>query len=292
MIKSIKNKKLTIKINSKGAELWSIKDKQGHEYLWQGDKNFWADRAINIFPYVARLTGGKYTLGGKEYRMGSHGFVKDLEFKVESQEENQITFLLKHSIYTLEQYPYQFNFRISYQIVETELKITYSVENMDKGSMYFGLGGHPGFNLPLDDQLEFEDYYLEFQDPTDLIQVGMSKDCFVSGEDKIIALKNGNMLPLTHDLFDNDAIILKEMPKEVILKSNKSTRRIKMTYPKMNYLGIWHTPGTKAPYICIEPWTSLPSRKDVVEDLAKQADLVLVEAGKTYNNSWTIDISN
>ena len=28
--------------------------------------------------------------------------------------------------------------------------------------MYFGLGGHPGFNVPLEAGLSFEDYCLEF----------------------------------------------------------------------------------------------------------------------------------
>ena len=28
--------------------------------------------------------------------------------------------------------------------------------------MYFGIGGHPAFNVPLESSLTFEDYYLSF----------------------------------------------------------------------------------------------------------------------------------
>ena len=290
MIVSIKNSKQIVKINSKGAELWSIQDAEGQEYLWQGDAKYWAGRSPNIFPYVARLTDGKYIMNNKEYAMGNHGFARHLEFEIENQLEDKVVFLLRDSNDTLGQYPYHFSFRITYQLIDAKLEITYSVENKNDVPMYFGVGGHPGFNLPLDDSLEFEDYYLEFKESKDLIQVGMTQDCFVSGDDTKFALKDNRILPLAHDLFDNDAIILKNMPKEVILKSDKSSKKIKIDYPDMDCLGIWHAPGTNAPYICIEPWTSLPSRDGIVEDLAKQEDLICLGEGKTYTNTWSIEI--
>ena len=48
-------------------------------------------------------------------------------------------------------------------------------------------------------------------------------------------------------------------------------------------------PKTDAPYICLEPWTSLPSRQDVVEDLEKQPDLIRLEPKNVYKTTWSLE---
>ena len=67
MIYTLENDSLKVQVNSHGGELWSIQTKDGVEYLWQGDETYWKDRALNLFPYIARLTEGKYMLDGKTY---------------------------------------------------------------------------------------------------------------------------------------------------------------------------------------------------------------------------------
>ncbi|MCR5239316.1 MAG: aldose 1-epimerase family protein, partial [Prevotella sp.] len=41
----LKNEQLSVVISEKGAELQSIKDANGKEYLWQGDPAFWPRRS-------------------------------------------------------------------------------------------------------------------------------------------------------------------------------------------------------------------------------------------------------
>ena len=53
MIYSLENDLLSVKINSRGGELWSVKDKGSTEYLWQGNAKYWEDRAPNLFPQFA-----------------------------------------------------------------------------------------------------------------------------------------------------------------------------------------------------------------------------------------------
>ena len=72
----LRNDQLTVEIDALGGELRSIRTPDGTEYLWQGDPAYWKSRAVNIFPYVARLWGGKYTYQGKTYALGNHGFVR------------------------------------------------------------------------------------------------------------------------------------------------------------------------------------------------------------------------
>jgi galactose mutarotase-like enzyme len=156
--------------------------------------------------------------------------------------------------------------------------------------MYFGLGGHPGFKVPIDDQLTFEDYVIEFENQTEPVQIGMSEDCFVTGNNKKFLLKEEKYLNLKHDLFDHDAIILQNMGNKVTLKSERGKEKITVLFPTMNYLGIWHWPKTKVDYICIEPWTSLPARKDIVEELSTQKDIIKLETNKKYINTFCIRI--
>lgn len=99
---------------------------------------------------------------------------------------------------------------------------------------------------------------------------------------------DGQKIHLRHTLFDDDAIVMENMAKAVTLSAEKGSRYVKVEYPQMDYLGIWHAPGTEAPYICIEPWSSLPSRKGIIEDLETQENLIRLEKGQVYTNRWSI----
>lgn len=289
MIYTIQNDTLKVEINSRGGEIWSIV-KDGTEYLWQGDAKYWGDRAFNLFPYIARLTDGKYTLDGQTYNMTIHGFVNYTELTVESQTADSIVLGLKENAETLEKYPYQFDFKVAYTLAGDKLEVKFAVKNNDDKTMYFGVGGHPGFNVPLEEGLGFEDYYLQFDTDAEPVRIGFTKTCFLNGDDQPFALAEGSRIPMAHNMFDDDAIVLTGMSKGITLKSDKGTKSVHVEYPTMDYLGIWHMPFTDAPYVCIEPWTSLPSRQDVVEDLATQPSLLSLPAGEEYENVWTIQI--
>ncbi len=286
----IQNEKLTVQIDPLGAQLCSIKGADSTEYLWQGDSKYWSDRALNLFPYIARLTDGKYTLDGKTYKMDIHGFAKNTVFKVEQKSDSHIVFSMENTEETYKQYPYAFRFDISYQLEGNKLFTTYHVENKDDKEMYFGVGGHPGFNVPFEKDTVFEDYYLEFDAAVEAKRVGFSEDCFVTGENEVFELQNGKRLSLRHDMFDDDAIVLVDMAKGVTLKSSKGNKAIRVTYPDMQYLGLWHKPKTDAPYICIEPWSSLPSRKGIVEDLRTQPGLLSLETGRECDKQFVIEV--
>lgn len=287
---TIKNQFLTVEVSDAGAELQSIRTADGTEYLWQGDPAYWRDKAPNIFPYVARMTDGRYTADGKEYEMKIHGFVKYLTLQMEAQSEDRITFRLDSSETTKAQYPYEFTYRITYALEGSTLVTTTSVENRGSGRMYFAIGGHPGFNVPLEDGLGFEDYCLEFAQAAHPYRVGFTETCFLTGKDELYALEDGTRIPLHHDLFDEDAVVLKHMARKVRLASKKGTRSVTVTYPDFPYIGFWHKPKSDAPYVCIEPWSALPSRDGIVEEFSQQADLTGLDAGKTYETTWTIEI--
>lgn len=190
---------------------------------------------------------------------------------------------------TKAEYPFDFVYRVKYELDEAKLNVIYEVKNLDTKTMYFGIGGHPGFKVPFVKGTEFEDYYLEFAEDAHPLRVIFSDDCFVLGKEEF-RVPDGGKLPLKHSLFDSDAIVLENTMGHVALKCRKSPASISVKYEDMRYVGFWHCPGTDAPYVCIEPWSSLPSRKGVVEDLEKQEDLNRLLPGETYKNSFCISL--
>jgi len=286
MLYRIENAFLQIAVSGKGAELMSIRSAAGTEYLWQGDARYWSDRALNIFPYVARLTNGCYTYQGSTYRLPIHGFAPTAPFTVTEHRSDSITFTLESCPEYYEMYPFRFRFSIRYCLDGATLHAEMKVENLDDKTMYFGLGGHPGINVPLEDGLVFEDYFLEFPE-AELRRVEFTPACFITGKEDPFPLE-GSRLPLRHDMFDDDAIVLKGVPGKVTLRSEKGSRAVTLVAEDLPVYGFWHMPKTDAPYICLEPWSSLPSRQDVVEDLETQEDLIRLGAGKTYTTTWSL----
>lgn len=287
---TLKNNILTVTLDSCGAVLHSIV-KDGIEYLWQGNSKYWARRDANLFPYVGRLTDGKYLLEGREYPMTIHGFCIGTDFAVTAKTETSIRFTLTDSGKTYAMYPFRFAFHVDYVLQENTIVKTCLVENRDTKEMYFGIGGHPGFNVPLNGEGEFTDWQLVFAESCSPSRIDLDQTNYrLAGTEAPYPLKDGTTIPLYHPLFDLDAVVLKDMARTVTICSPKSPRSVTVSYPDMPFLGLWHAPKTDAPYVCIEPWVSLPSHSAYMEDLAKQEHLIHLPAGDTYRNEMTITI--
>lgn len=286
----LKNEYLQITLQDLGAELQSI-IKDGKEYLWVADENYWEEHSPILFPFVGRLTDGKYQLHGKEYFQEIHGFARHFVYEVKEKTENSLLFSLKDNEDTRKMYPYSFELQIRYTLEKNKIRVKYVVKNESEDTMYFGIGAHPGFNLPLEEGLKFEDYYLEFDRACFPERIGFTPDCFLNGKNERFLLEENRRLMLHHALFDKDAIVLQHVANCVTLKSDKGSRKVTVSYPDLPFLGIWHNPFTSAPFVAIEPWGALPFRKDVVEDIQYRSDFVRLKAGAYYENEWSIEIA-
>ncbi len=288
---TIENNFLCLRVSTLGAEMMSLCSASGREYLWQGDPAYWEGRAPLLFPFIARLTNNSYTLHGKTYPMSIHGFASAMEFIPVKNTGEELVLELTDNAETRRQYPFAFCLRVTFRLNENSLEIGYRVENRSTQTMPFAIGGHPGFRVGGEAGDCFEDYTLEFSQSCQPDRVGFTENVFLSGEDRPYPLEDGNKLPLRHGLFDDDAIILKNMDRKVTLKSAAHRRTLTVSFPDFPYLGFWHWPKTDAPYICIEPWTSLPSRQDVVEEFTCKSDMIQLHAGNTFETTWSIAIS-
>ncbi len=290
MIFTIENAVIRVSVETKGAQLKSIFSKEtGVEYLWQGDAKYWTGRAYNLFPFVGRFAEGKYVVENKEYAMDRHGFARGTEFKMVEQTESSLVFEIRESEQTLAIYPFKFIFTVKFEIVGKKLVVTYGVKNTGDNTMYFGLGGHPGFNVPFDGG-EFEDYYVEFACEHNPTQVIANDKGLMTAERKVLALEDGKIIRLEHNLFDNDAIIMQDVCKTIYVKGKNTQRSIKVSYPEMEYLGLWHMPKTDAPFLCVEPWMTLPSPDGAPEVFETKEHIGVVEKNNTFETFFDIEI--
>ena len=311
MIYTLRNSEMEVQVSSKGGELVSMKDADQTEYIWIGDATYWKRHAPQLFPCIGRLTNNQYRMDGALHEMGQHGFLRDYELtKVESEEQagaetvrdaagqagaeaETVTSLhlqLQSDTSTRQLYDRDWTVDIFYRLCGKTLSVKFQVRNRDVRTMRFGYGIHPGFNVPLNPALRFEDYRLDFHEVSTPKQMELTERYTISGGMHDYALAEGRYLPLQHSLFDHDAIILKDMPHTVTLGSQKDEKKVTVTFPDMPYLGIWHAPETDAPFVCIEPWSSLPSTDGVIDEFETKPDFITVEPEETYTNSWSISI--
>lgn len=291
MLITLQNEHLSLTVDTLGAQMMSIQSADGCEYLWQGDPKYWSDRSPTLFPFIGRLLDKHYTFHGKAYPMKIHGFATGTEFSPEEQTDTKLVLTLTSSIATLVMYPFDFTLEVTYELKAGTIVIASRVRNQSGEYMPFSLGGHPGFRVPLEEGGKFEDYYLEFSESCSPQRILFSPTTVLtSGRVPFMGLQDGKVLPLTHGLFDEDAIVLEHMAREVTLKSRTSTRSVTVAYPDMPYVGFWQMPGMDAPYVCIEPWSSLPARDGILEEISCRSDMVHLAPGKTYENTWTITI--
>ncbi len=290
MIYKISNGIIDVEISDAGAELMSIKcHRYGTEYLWQGNPEFWGGRAYNLFPICGRLWEGKYNYGGKEYEMNLHGFLRKSVLTANPISESEIEFCLVSDERTLKMYPFDFDYRIRYTLDDATVKMKIVVLNKSKEVMPFALGGHPGFNVPLSGG-KFEDYCIDFGEDAKPKAIYMSDTCYTTPKVDEFPLNDG-ILALKHSLFDRDAILLSNVPNHVTLKNSVDGRYVTVATPKeMKYLGIWHAPKKEAPYVCLEPWTSVPAYEGTVDELTLKRDMFALTPDSVHTLEWSITV--
>ncbi len=288
MLYTLKNNILEVSVSDIGAELISAK-RGDCEYVWVAEgEDFWQSRAPIPFPVCGRFFEGKYSCRGKTYELPCHGFLRSSKMELKEQTDNSLTFELRSSEETLAVYPFEFTVYVTHTLEGDKLTTSVKIINDGKEILPATMGAHPGFNVPLDGKGSFEDYYIEFEEECSPDVVDMSERCLLTGKRYAYPLEKGKIIPLSHSLFDVDATFLARTASAATLKSAKTDRFVKIIYPDLPYFGIWHTPGTEAPFVCMEPWCGLPAYDGVCEDIETKHDMFRIEPGSSKTVSYSI----
>lgn len=257
----LENEASRVVINEKGAELSSFILKDTNlEYIWQGDPAFWGRHAPVLFPFVGRLKNDTYKYKGKSYPMSQHGFARDKEFKLEKATETFASFLLKSDEDTLKVYPFEFELIINYALDGKSLTVSYEVRTQSD-EMYFGIGGHPAFNVPLSEETNFNDYYIHFAPSKSRITLPL-EGAYVNVTEKTLAQTNTS-IQMDRELFKKDAMILETKGENAFsILSDKTKHGVTLFYDNLPFVGIWSPYDKEAPFVCIEPWAGIADTVD------------------------------
>jgi galactose mutarotase-like enzyme len=285
----IENNLLKVAIDSKGAELQSLIHKDfGLEYLWSGDPDFWEKKSPVLFPIIGTLKNNSYQYNGSSYRLSRHGFARDMEFEVTENDKSFVTFTLNSNEATLANYPFHFSFSIRYSLEDNRLNVAYTVKNKDDKEIFFSVGGHPAFKVPLVDGTTFEDYYLEFNHFEHASRWPLSQDGLIENSAALV-IEHTDKLPLKKSLFYNDALVFKHLnSKSVYILSGETSHGIKVNFHNFPYLGIWS--AKDADFVCIEPWCGIADSVNATGNIEQKEGINVLPKGEIFTRTWHVEL--
>ncbi|MBR4973817.1 MAG: aldose 1-epimerase family protein [Clostridia bacterium] len=279
---TLKNEFLTVKLNELGAEIKSIVCADT-EYIWEGKKEVWAGSCPLLFPICSGLKDDKYILAGKEYTMQKHGYARFKTFEVENITDSSVVFLHKSDDETKVSFPFDYELRVSYTLIDKTVKIDYSVKNMSANTMYFSIGSHEGYYTPEG----IEDYDIIFPQKETLDSYVLYGNLL--SNQKLPIIKDSEVLPLYDKYFTIDALVFKDMKsRSATLRNRKTGKAIRVDFPDCPYFLLWHKPNS--PYICLEPWAGISDIVGSSYDITEKEGIISLEAGKEYINKHSVTI--
>lgn len=283
----LENDRLKVSVNAKGAELDSLFLKDTNtEYLWSGDPKFWSKKSPLLFPIVGTLKQNTYHYNNKAYNLPRHGFARDTEFSLTDHTDVSATFTLSETEQTLANYPFPFRLDVVYSIKATTLYVNYKVTNTGSDNMYFSIGAHPAFRLPLEEKLSYDDYFFEFEQIEDGYRWLISSEGLIEPT-TVPFLINTNVLPITKELFRKDAIVFKYLNStHVSLKSNKSKHGVEVNYPGFPFIGLWAAPD--ADFVCIEPWCGIADATTSNQRFINKEGINLLTPSQVFERTWNV----
>lgn len=290
-MEKLSNSALTIQVAAHGAELQSIQ-KNGMEYLWHGDAQFWDRRSPVLFPLVGRVWGDVFRHKGGSYPIGQHGFARDMVFELVSKTETELLYRLESTPETLAKFPFSFVLWIGYKLEDNKLIVTWKVENPGTEELFFQIGAHPAFNLPDFDLESTERGYFRFLPEREFNYVIPTEGGCVSPTRYPLPLADGWM-PITAKTFECDTYVLTDSQvKEVTLydKQKKPYLSVQFDAP---LLGLWAPTNSRpdCPFVCIEPWYGCCDEVGFNGEFTERKWMQRLATKEIFETSYTIVIA-
>ena len=272
----IQSDQITVTISSLGAELQSVVDRAGTEYMWNGDAAYWTGRAPILFPVAGGMREERYELNGVSYPMPKHGFVRKRVWQVEKAEKDEAVFLMKDKP---EGYPFDYELRAIYKAEGRRLLVTYQVDSLNDGPLYFSIGSHEAYAAPGN----IEDYTILFDESETLALYELVGNQIK--HEPVILAENARELPMKEEYFAIDAMVFRTLKSRgVTLRGNG--RKVRVEYPDQPVLMLWRKPG--APFLCIEPWGNSPEFMDTPIQIDRKPGYQCLQKGERFRRTHTI----
>lgn len=282
----IENAYLKVTVTDWGAQVKSVVRKcDGAEHIWQADPAVWGYHAPILFPYCGRLKDGKFTLNGKTYESGTqHGFARTATHRLVKHTDTQVVLELTESEDTLAVFPWKFSLKSTFTVDGDTLRHTLTVKNTDDAPFSFGIGYHPAFAIPFDQNHTYADYELRFSEMESPLCLGTAPKGLVNGQVYSLG-SNMRTIPVTAGMFDSDSHCMVNLNSKTLGLYEKDTGRgVVCNIENFPYCLIWSKPGVPQ-FICIEPWDSLPSYEFGSHDWEEKPAAARLEPGQHWHTT-------
>lgn len=284
---TLQNDYISVAISPKGAELQSLKSiLTGIEYMWSGDAAYWGKHSPILFPIVGSLKDDTYYYDNKKYSLPRHGFAREKEFAAEKVNDVEAVFTLQQTEATLAVYPFEFTLRLRYKLDGPQLNCTYEVTNPAEKELYFSVGAHPAFAVPMVVGSSYTDYYLQLSEPETLNRWKLDNGLVETHSEAVESVKG--RLALIPSLFYEDAIVLKHLQSnQITLASNVHTHGIHFHFNGFPFYGIWA--AKDAPFLCLEPWCGIADSINSNQRLNDKEGIVTLAANANWERTWSVE---
>lgn len=277
----IHNEIFCLTISNLGAELEEL-CVNNINILWKRSE-LWNEQSPILFPIVGNLKDRYYIYNEKKYEMAAHGFLKNLVFEPVRIEQSLITLKSVFTEETLKQFPFQYEFYITYALILNKIKIKFEIKNLEEKPMFFSFGFHPGFDLGRLEKLLGKGFYLEFS-PLQVQSVQFNPH-FV---EKIESFNLPSKTTLTN--FSKVLAVKKtacyQGLNQIDLSGENNTLRMNHN---LSHTAFWQKNPEDPQFLCIEPWNGLPDEEGTDHQLIHKNHIQTLGAKETVE--YEIEIS-
>lgn len=288
MLLNLENDKLKVSLSTFAGGIESLVNKiTGNEHFWHYDSSIWPRRTPICFPICGGLIDNEYTYQGKTYAMPMHGFLREKDLRVLEQTGTKAVLELASDEKTKAVYPFDFKFTLTQELSGGSFIVRYMVENTGGGDMYFSVGSHSTYRVPIAGDGAWNDYRYAFGAPQKAGKL-MTEAGFITGKSNDV-FHGKNCFDLS-GFFENGSTILDLHdidPHFISIESKKSDAFTKVAFNGFSYCVLWAPKGA-SPFACIEPWTGLPDQVGHDKDLTKKLGIIRLAKGASHACTQTI----
>ena len=281
----IENEYLQVTVTTWGAQVKSVVRKCDNvEHIWQADKSVWGYHAPILFPHAGKVVDGRIEAKGGVYESPQHGFARLMEHDFVDRTEDTVVLELCAGDQTRARFPYEFRLVSTLTLEKDTLHHTLTVENLDEERMPFGIGYHPAFAIPFDDQHVATDYELRFSE----MESPICLNCLPTGllQDNHYCLGSNIVhIPIDEKLFANDSHGMTNLKSSALgIYEKGSGRGVGCNIEEFPYTLIWSKTGMPR-FVCIEPWHSLPSPEGGSSKWEEKPAAAVLKPGEAWSTT-------
>ena len=199
------------------------------------------------FPSFGPLPNNEFIIDGKSYPMKQHGFARDCDFKIKEESGHSLTYVLTESEETKSRFPFDFEFLVTYKLLENGLSIKFQMTNKSQSDLPISPGVHPYFAVDNPNDIlvttradsaynNLNAYELENLHDSDYLKVINETDI------KTLKVEKNPDHHLTgHDLEQTE-----------IFRGEQSKITMEADLQTFKMMAIWRK-AENSPFICVEP---------------------------------------